>query len=124
MNLKENSITIESGERYIFLFDTYAFFEILKGSKNYEKYKDANIITTKLNIFELYLKILRESNQENANKLLRKHFPKGSDLSTISPQKLAAVVKILNNTPRKNLGWKTPHEVMLQKNLYKNKKSR
>lgn len=61
---------------------------------------------------------------ENANRLLRKHFPKGTDLSTISSRKLAVVVRKYNHTPRKNLDWKTPHEMMIEKNLYKNKKSR
>ena len=44
-----------SEENYIsqdsFFFDSYAIFEILKGGKNYEKFKKCRITTTKLNIF-------------------------------------------------------------------------
>lgn len=58
-----------------YFFDTYAFLEILKGNTSYQKYKNVSIITTKLNIFELYLKILRENNEENAEKVMNKYYP-------------------------------------------------
>lgn len=35
-------------------FDTYALIEIVKGSENYKKYRDFEIIMTKLNLFELF----------------------------------------------------------------------
>jgi IS30 family transposase len=49
---------------------------------------------------------------ENTNGLLRQYFPKGTDLSRYSAEKLAAVATALNNRPRKVLGWKTPAEAM------------
>ena len=49
---------------------------------------------------------------ENANGLLRRYFPKGTDFSTVSDEALAAVVQALNNRPRKCLGYRTPHEVV------------
>lgn len=48
---------------------------------------------------------------ENTNGLLRQYFPKGSDLGLVSDEALAAVVKKLNNRPRKCLHYRTPHEV-------------
>ena len=53
-----------------FFFDSYAFFEILKSNKNYEKYKNVEIITTKLNLFELYFGILREKGETEAKEVL------------------------------------------------------
>ena len=51
---------------------------------------------------------------ENTNGLLRQYFPKGSDLSGHSPQRLAEVADELNGRPRKVLGWKTPAEAMAE----------
>lgn len=59
---------------------------------------------------------------ENGNRLLRRFFPKGMDLSQVSFQKLARVVKHYNDLPRKKLRWETPNEVMQAKKLFTNKK--
>ena len=48
---------------------------------------------------------------ENTNGLLRQYLPKGCDLSLVSDEQLALVVKKLNNRPRKCLNYQTPHEV-------------
>jgi IS30 family transposase len=49
---------------------------------------------------------------ENTNGLLRQFFPKKTDFSTVSPAELRWAVDLLNNRPRKSLGYKTPKEVM------------
>jgi IS30 family transposase len=48
---------------------------------------------------------------ENTNGMLRFFFPKGFDFLSLSPEKLASVLDLLNHRPRKCLGWHTPHEV-------------
>ena len=58
-----------------YFFDSYAFFEILEGNENYRKYVNSKIITTKLNLFELYLGIVREESEENADKAFNKYYP-------------------------------------------------
>lgn len=51
-----------------FFFDTYAFFEIINGNPNYEKYKkDVAIITTKLNLMELHYGLLLSYRKETAD---------------------------------------------------------
>jgi len=39
---------------------------------------------------------------------IRHYLPKGADLSLISSQQLAAYHEMLNERPRKILGWKSP----------------
>lgn len=48
---------------------------------------------------------------ENANKLIRRHFPKGTDLSLISSKRFAEVEEWINHYPRKILGRKTSDEL-------------
>jgi IS30 family transposase len=49
---------------------------------------------------------------ENTNGLLRQYFPKGSDLSVHDADELHRVADILNDRPRKRLGFRTPNEAM------------
>lgn len=52
-------------------FDTYALIEIAKGNKNYREYLESSeIITTRLNLIELYYAILRDFNVSKA----REHY--------------------------------------------------
>lgn len=48
---------------------------------------------------------------ENTNDILRFFFPKGSDFSKITQKDIDKVVNLINNRPKKCLGWKTPAEV-------------
>lgn len=49
---------------------------------------------------------------ENTNGLIRQYVPKGTDLSTMSYQRVARIAAKLNNRPRKCLGYRTPAEVL------------
>jgi len=49
---------------------------------------------------------------ENTNGLLRQFFPKGSSFKNITDESLKDVVDMINNRPRKRLGYKTPLEVL------------
>jgi len=52
---------------------------------------------------------------ENTNGLLRQFFPKGTDFARISHHEVARVEKLLNERPRKSLGYRTPYEVIAKK---------
>jgi IS30 family transposase len=48
---------------------------------------------------------------ENANKMIRKYIPKGTNLSKISQEYINEIISIINNKPRKILGYRTSLEV-------------
>ena len=60
---------------------------------------------------------------ENANKMIRRYIPKGSDISGYSHQYVTMIVQRINNKPRKSLGYKTPLEIMLENNLLTKKRA-
>ena len=49
---------------------------------------------------------------ENTNGLVRQFFPKGSDLAHTPVQRFEKVQHLLNNRPRKRLGYRTPLEIL------------
>lgn len=55
---------------------------------------------------------------ENTNGRIRRFIPKGSNLADFSDADIAKVEHWLNHTPRKCLNWKTPHEIMVENNLF------
>ena len=48
---------------------------------------------------------------ENTNGLLRQFIPKQTDFSQVSHKDLQHYTQLLNDRPRKRLGYKTPREV-------------
>lgn len=50
---------------------------------------------------------------ENANKMIRRFFPKKTDFSSVSQEEVNRIVSIINNKPRKILNYQTAYEVAL-----------
>jgi transposase, IS30 family len=49
---------------------------------------------------------------ENTNGLIRQFFPKGTDLARIPEHRFTKVQQLLNDRPRKRLGYRSPREVL------------
>lgn len=54
----------------------------------------------------------QKGTNENSNGLLREYYPKGMDLSTTNNNELKEKLDLINNRPRKCIGYNTPNEIM------------
>jgi len=65
--------------------------------------------------FALPYRSWQRGTNENTNGLLRQFFPKRTDFSRISHQEVARVEDLLNERPRRRLGYRTPAEVLAKR---------
>ena len=84
------------------------------GSENSNYQEVENVLGIKVYYANPYHSWERGAN-ENANGLLRRFFPKGTDWSKISEEDIFKAEYLINNRPRKRLNWKTPVEVFYEK---------
>ena len=68
-----NQIEKTGANKPTYFFDTYAFFEILRGNPSYSQYTNVRIITTIFNIAELNYNLKKEKNKETADAITDKY---------------------------------------------------
>lgn len=54
---------------------------------------------------------------ENANKMLRRYFPKGTNFATVTQADVVSALWRINNKPRKILGYKSSLQIAQEKGL-------
>lgn len=58
------------GELEVYFFDTYAFWELIEGNPDYDKFtKRVIILTTKLNLMELHYGLLMKYGKQDADRI-------------------------------------------------------
>ena len=55
----------------MYFFDTYAIIELINKNKSYEKYSEYKLITSVLNVAELYYHLLSKYNRKTADYWIR-----------------------------------------------------
>jgi IS30 family transposase len=61
----------------------------------------------------------QKGGNENGNKMFRRFFPKGTDLSNVSQRTIDAKVLLINEKPRKSLGYRSALEVAKARGIIK-----
>lgn len=61
---------------------------------------------------------------ENGNKMLRRYFPKKTDFNLISQEKIDYAVRLINEKPRRCLGYRSAYEIALESGIIKRIESR
>ena len=64
---------MEGIEGQIFFFDTYAFFEIIRGNPKYAPYKGVVAITTIFNLTELNYGLKKETDEKTADEITQEY---------------------------------------------------
>ena len=100
---------------------TQATLKLLKNSRVRTITNDNGMEFTSIKIIEKRLKTkvyfnhpnasYERGTNENMNGLIRQYFPKGTDFNLVSHKEVKRVENLLNNRPRKCLGYRTPFEV-------------
>lgn len=82
---------------------------------NGKEFADHERLTQQLDLSVYFAKPYcswQRGTNEHTNGLLRQFLPKGTDLKTVSWQELRRYTNLLNDRPRKRLGYRTPAEVL------------
>jgi IS30 family transposase len=57
----------------------------------------------------------QRGSNENLNGLVRQFYPKGTDFKKVTRRDVKRIEQLLNDRPRKRLGYRTPNEISHEK---------
>jgi len=85
---------------------------------NGKEFSEHRMLTEQLGMVVYFAQPYRSwqrGTNENTNGLLRQFFPKGTDFMCIGHREVARVEQLLNERPRRRLGYRTPAEVLAKR---------
>jgi uncharacterized protein len=97
-----------------YFFDSYAVIEIIGGNPDYIAYKKCEVVLTKLILFEVYFKLIKEFTEADANKFLIESYNLAIDFS---PDVIKYAAKFRLDNMNKNLSMTDCIGYMLAKSL-------
>jgi IS30 family transposase len=83
------------------------------GTENAQHEKMTEALGMRIYFADPYSSWQRGTN-EQANGILRRYFPKGTDFSKVTQEEVDAVVMKINKRPRKCLGYRAPYDVFAE----------
>jgi IS30 family transposase len=84
----------------------------LDNGKEFAEHEQLEIETALKIYFAKPYSAWQRGTSENTNGLVRQFFPKGTDLAKVPERQFIKVQNLLNDRPRKRLGYRTPNEVL------------
>ena len=87
------------------------------GKENYNHHKLTRWLGVQTYFCDPYCAWQKGSN-ENHNGVLRRYIPKKADLTNLYPSELDAIIKEINERPRKCLNYETPEEAFQRELKY------
>ena len=112
---RQNNSAIIYMSKELKVFKTLTLDNGIENTRHRELQKELDIKTFFCDPYSSWQK----GGVENTNKMIRRYIPKGSNISNYSQEYIDSVCHVLNNKPRKSLGYRTPLEVMVQNDLLK-----
>jgi IS30 family transposase len=111
-NLQAATVREAAAERYATIPPTLRKTLTLDNGKEFAQHQELEEeAELKIYFAKPYCAWQRGTN-ENTNGLVRDFFPKGTDLANIPDHRITKVEQLLNNRPRKRLGYQTPNEIL------------
>jgi len=86
----------------------------LDNGSEFSEFKELELSLSTLVYFAEPHKPWQRGTNENTNDSIRFFFPKGCDFRSVTDDNIQLVEYLINNRPRKCLGWKTPAEVFFE----------
>ena len=122
MALLERRLACQVKSQMINILAPYKPYVKTITSDNGSEFSDHQIIAKKLNAdfyFTHPYSAWEKGINENTNGLIRQFIPKKTDFKMLNANQIRQIEQLLNNRPRKSLGWKTPLQVFMA-NFIKN----
>jgi transposase, IS30 family len=90
----------------------------LDNGKEFAEHKQLEVDASLKTYFAKAYCAWQRGTNENTNRLVRQFFPKGTNLASVPKHRFTRVQQLLNNRPRKCLGYRTPLEVLGSRLLF------
>jgi IS30 family transposase len=111
-NLQAATVRKAAARRYATTPATLRKTLTLDNGKEFAEHKQLELEAALRIYFAKPYSAWQRGNNENTNGLIRQFFPKGTDLANIPEHRFTKVQHLLNDRPRKRLGYRTPNEVL------------
>jgi IS30 family transposase len=111
-NLRAATVRQAAAKRYATTPATLRKTLTLDNGKEFAEHEQLQVEAALKIYFAKPYSAWQRGTNENTNGLVRQFFPKGTDLASIPEHQFTKVQQLLNDRPRKRLGYRSPNEVL------------